>query len=203
MIGLEYLALISCAGFLAFLIPGRHRKYTAIVGWIFIVLTLFSLLPEYIRENNFMYPLFAVLSIPFLYITIRYLMKEDERVLNLSRGAAVAFLIYAPFGFDQVPLFASTGNWLIGVVAGQVAWILDALNFTVSLTCMNPATQRAMDIQFCGDAIRNTLTRNNLSVEIILGCTGIQSIAIMLGVAAAVPTTLRRYISSTSSGMPL
>ena len=30
-----------------------------------------------------------------------------------------------------------------------------------------------------------------LPVEIILACTGIQSIAIMLGVAAAVPTTLR------------
>ena len=36
--------------------------------------------------------------------------------------------------------------------------------------------------------------RNGYRVEIILACTGIQSIAIMLGVAAAVPTTLRQKV---------
>ena len=44
---IEYLVLISCIGFLAFLIPGRHRKYAAIIGWTFIVLSLFYELPYY------------------------------------------------------------------------------------------------------------------------------------------------------------
>jgi archaeosortase A (PGF-CTERM-specific) len=38
----------------------------------------------------------------------------------------------------------------------------------------------------------NIIARNSFRVEIILGCTGIQSIAIMLGVAAAVPTTIKQ-----------
>jgi archaeosortase A (PGF-CTERM-specific) len=38
------------------------------------------------------------------------------------------------------------------------------------------------------------ISRNSFRVEIILACTGIQSIAIMLGVAAAVPTTIRQKI---------
>jgi archaeosortase A (PGF-CTERM-specific) len=191
---IEYLVLLSCAGFLAFLIPGRHRKYAAIAGWIFIVLTLFAMLPEFFKEYNFMYPMIAAMSVPFLAITIKYLLIDDERAINLSRAAAVAFLIYAPFGFTQVPLFAWLGDQLISLVVGQVIWILDVLNYTVSLTCMNVATERAMDPATCGDILRDTITRNGYSVQIVLGCTGIQSIAILLGVAAAVPTTLRQKV---------
>ncbi|MCK9592285.1 MAG: archaeosortase A [Methanoregula sp.] len=175
---IEYLVMISCIGFLAFLIPGRHRKYAAIIGWVFIILTLFALLPEFFLENNFMYPVIAVLSIPFLGITAKYLLLEDERVINLSRAAAVAFLIYAPFGFDQVPLFAALGDWLISLVVSQVVWILNIMQFSVNLSEWN------------------IIARNSFRVEIILGCTGIQSIAIMLGVAAAVPTTIRQKISA-------
>jgi archaeosortase A (PGF-CTERM-specific) len=168
---IEYLVLLSCLGFLLFLVPGRHRKYAAIVGWTFIVLALFANLDEYFRENNFLYPLMAALSVPFLFITAKFLLGEDERAMNLSRAAAVAFIIYAPFGY--IP---DVGNWLIGLVVGQIVWVLDILRFNVSL------------------ADWNIITRNNFRVEIILGCTGIQSIAIMLGVAAAVPTDTRQKV---------
>jgi archaeosortase A len=168
---IEYLVLISCIGFLAFLIPGRHRKYAAITGWTFIVLSLFYELPYYISLNNFLYPIMAVFSVPFLIITAHYLLAEDDRVMHLSRAAAVAFLIYAPF--EYIP---ALGDWLIGIVVGQVAWLLNALQYPVTLEAWN------------------IMSRNTFRVEIILACTGIQSIAIMLGVAAAVPTTLRQKI---------
>ena len=191
---IEYLVLLSCAGFLAFLIPGPHKRYAAIAGWTFIVLTLFAMLPEYFKENNFMYPLIAAMSVPFLAITIKFLLAGDERAINLSRAAAVAFLIYAPFGFTQVPLFAWLGNQLISLVVYQVLWILGVLNFSVSLTCMDPLTELAIAPTACAGLLLDTITRNGYSVQIILGCTGIQSIAILLGVAAAVPTTLRQKI---------
>jgi len=168
---IEYLVLISCIGFLAFLIPGRHQKYAAIIGWSFIILSLFAKLPDYFSLNNFLYPVMAVLSLPFLVITAKYLLSDDIRVLQLSRAAAVAFLIYAPF--EYIP---SLGDWLIGIVVGQLVWILDVLHYPVTL------------------AEWNIIARNSFRVEIILACTGIQSIAIMLGVAAAVQTTLRQKI---------
>ncbi|MFA5332740.1 MAG: archaeosortase A [Methanoregula sp.] len=168
---IEYLVLISCLGFLAFLIPGRHRKYAAIVGWIFIVLFLFANLPEYFGENNFLYPVMAILSLPFLYITIRHLLNEDERVMHLSRAAAVAFLIYAPF--EYIPYIE---DWLIGVVVSEVIWLLGAFNYPVTLDAWN------------------IIAHGGFRVEIILACTGIQSVAIMLGVAAAVPTTYRQKL---------
>jgi archaeosortase A (PGF-CTERM-specific) len=166
---IEYLVLISCIGFLAFLIPGRHRNYAAIAGWVFIVLFLFATLPEYLAENNFLYPVMAVLSVPFLYITTKYLLADDIRVLHLSRAAAVAFLIYAPFEYLPV-----AGDWLISMVVDQVVWLLHLFNYPVSLDTWN------------------IIAQHGFRVEIILACTGIQSIAIMLGVAAAVPTTLRQ-----------
>jgi archaeosortase A (PGF-CTERM-specific) len=168
---IEYLVLISFIGFLAFLIPGRHSKYAAIVGWTSIILFLFAELPVYFSQNNFMYPLIAALSVPFLFITAQYLLREDERVISLSRAAAVAFVIYAPF--EYIPML---GDALIGIVVGQIVWLCNLLNFPVTLDSWN------------------IIMNNAFRVEIILGCTGIQSIAIMLGVAAAVPTTLRQKV---------
>jgi len=166
---IEYLVLISCIGFLAFLVPGRFRKYAAIVGWTSIVLFLFAELPYYFSINNFLYPLMAALSVPFLLITVKCLLREERCVINLSRAAAVAFLIYAPFEY-----LLGLGPSLIAIVTGQVVYLLDAFGHTVTLVDWN------------------IIARNGLRVEIILACTGIQSIAIMLGVAAAVPTTTRQ-----------
>jgi len=166
---IEYLVLISCIGFLASLIPGRHRKYAAIVGWVFIVIFLFAALPEYFSESNFLYPLMAALSVPFLFITIKYLLAGNTSVLHLSRAAAVAFLIYAPFAYLPV-----AGTWLISAVVSEIIWLLNIFNYPVNLDAWN------------------IIAQHGFRVEIILACTGMQSIAIMLGVGAAVPTTLRQ-----------
>jgi archaeosortase A (PGF-CTERM-specific) len=173
---IEYLVLISCLGFLAFLIPGRHRKYAAIIGWIFIVLFLFATLPEYFSENNFLYPLIAILSVPFLYITVKHLLADDIRVHYLTRAAAIAFLIYFPFAIDDYTQISGLGTLLINMVVSEVVWLLHLFNYPVSLESWN------------------IIAQHGFRVEIILACTGLQSIAIMLGVAAAVPTTLRQKV---------
>jgi archaeosortase A (PGF-CTERM-specific) len=166
-----YLVLISSIAFVAFLLPHAWKKYCACVGWVSIIAFLYTQLPSYFAENNFLYPLMALCAIPFLYITIRLLMQEDPVVFQMSRAAAVAFLIFAPFAFIE-PL----GNWLISFVISQVMWVLSLLNHPVDLIDWN------------------MIIRNNFRIRIILACTGIQSIAIMLGVAAAVPTTMRQKI---------
>ena len=165
---IEYLVLASALAFALFLVPGPHRRFAGCAGWTGMVLVLVALLPEFAAENNFVYPALTVASLPFLWITIRRLLALDPSVTALTRGAAIAFVLYAPFAFFQ-PL----GDWLIGVVFGQLTWMLDLIGFQY------------------GTWAWNILIRNGLRVEIILACTGIQSIAIMLGVAFAVPATLR------------
>ena len=168
----EYLVLLSGIFFIAFLLPVRARKYFGMLGWTGMVLFLFAEIPYYFSINNFLYPLIAVLSVPFLAITVKYMNRENLRVMQLTRAASVAFLIYAPFAFTPL------GDWLISVVVGQVVWLLDAFGYPASLYAWN------------------TIIRNGFRVEIILACTGIQAIAIMLGVAAAVKTTMRQKVAA-------
>ncbi len=167
----EYLVLISCVCFIAFFISGRFRKYPAIAGWTALVLFLFASVPFYVSENNFLYPIMAVISVPFLLITAKYLLRDDPRVIRLSWAAGIAFLIFAPFAF--IP---GLGNALIGIVVNEVNWVLSALQVETALVAWD------------------TFERNGFQVQIILACTGIQGIAIMLGVAGAVPTSWRQKI---------
>lgn len=164
----EFLVLFSCIFFLLFLVPGRFRQYFAVLGWAGMVLFLWAEIPYYLSINNFLYPLIAALSIPFLIITVRYLLKREKLVMQLSTAAAVSFLVYAPFAFTPL------GDLLISVVVGQTLWLVNAFGYHAELVDWN------------------MLSRNAFLVEIILACTGIQAIAIMLGIAAAVPTTLRQ-----------
>ena len=170
---IEYFIAVSCIFFLIFLIPTRYRHYAAIIGWTGMVLYLFAEIPYYLSINNFLYPLLAVLSVPFLIITGQLLLRSELRVMQLSTAAAVAFLIYAPFEF--IP---ALGNWLISVVVGQVFWVLNILHYDTLLV--------AWDM----------FQRYDFRIQIILACTGIQGIAIMLGVACAVPSTWRQKILS-------
>ena len=169
------LVLLSAIFFIGFLIvPGKLRKYLAISGWFFIVLALILDIPHYIfEENNFMYPVLGILGIPFLYVAIPGLLEENKYVLSLSRGAAIAFLIYFPFAY--IPM---AGDFLIAAVTQQVYAIGTLLNL--------PFNQIAW----------NMLEHNGFRVEIILACTGIQSIAIMLGIAYALPITVKQRIIS-------
>ena len=168
---LEYLVLASGIFFVLSLFPWRGRGRAAILGWAAMVLYLIAEIPYYLSLNNFLYPTLAILALPFLLVTARRLLRDDPAILALSRGAALAFLIYAPFAY-----LPSLGNFLIGVVTGQIVSLLSALGY--------PAT--VLDWNLIG--------RNGFRIEIILACTGIQSMAIMLGVAAAVPTTTRQKL---------
>lgn len=167
------LAIASCIAFILFLLPTVYKKYCAIAGWTCLIAYFVLQVPQFISENNILYPCMAVLSIPFLYFTSRHLLEENEVVTGLTRAAAVAWILYAPFEF-----YPPLGAWLIGVVAGQVAWILGVFSVPVVMDAWN------------------MIGRNNFRIEIILACTGIQSIAIMLGVASAVPTSWKQKIAA-------
>lgn len=177
---IEYLVLASALAFVLFLVPGPHRPYAGCAGWFGMVLVLIALLPEFGAENNFLYPALTVAAIPFVAITARRLLAGDERVTALTRGAAVAFVLYAPFAF-----IAPLGDMLIEAVVAQLTWLFAAIGFPVELWSWN------------------TFIHNGFRVEIILACTGIQSIAIMLGVAFAVPTTLRQKVLASLFVVPV
>ena len=155
--------LLSLAAFIAFalfLLTGKKGKYAAIAGWGCVVLNLLSELPAFFAESNFLYPILALLSLPSLAITTERLLRDDPVVLQLSRTAAIATIVWVPFAL--VPLLH---DLIIAAVVGQAFSLITALGHHPQL--------------FAWDVIAG----NGFYNQIILGCTGLSAIAILLGVA--------------------
>jgi len=160
---------LAALSFIMFLIPGRHARFFAASGWISMLLFLLTNLPYYFSISNFLYPLIFIVSIPFVYITVRGLFRGDDGPLRLSYGAAVAFVIWAPFSYIQ-PL----NQWLISTVASQTYVVLSMLGYPVDLLSWS------------------MIGNSHYIIEIILDCTGIQAISIMLGLVAIGHATVRQ-----------
>lgn len=175
---IEIVVTLSCIAFLLYLIPGKHQKYVASTGWIAMEAVLLLMFPYFFEEGNFVYPTIAIIVLPCIYITVKRLFMDDYYVRRLTYAASIAYLIYAPFAF--IP---TLGNWLISVVVDLVAVVLTAIG--------TPYTMSAWNI-FMGDVLPgNTF---GFQVEVMLGCTGIQAIAILLGVVAIIPSSWKRKL---------
>jgi len=157
----EVLIFLAFAAFVLFLVAGSGKKYAAIAGWTLVILNLLIDIPDYLTLDNLLYPAIAVLSIPFLAITVRQLLADNPIVIQLSNAAAVATIIFVPFSFIEV-----FQNALISVVVGQAVWLLHALGYPVLIEKWN------------------VILLNGFATEIILTCTGITAMAILLGIAA-------------------
>jgi archaeosortase A len=153
----DLLVLCAFLSFALFLI-GREQQYAAIVGWACIVANLWSELPAFLREDNFLYPALALLSLPFLIITAERLYRKDPVVLQFSRTAAIATVIFVPFAL--VPVLH---DGLISAVVTPAFALITALGH-------NPH-RVAWDM----------IAENAFANQIILNCTGILAIAMMLG----------------------
>jgi archaeosortase A (PGF-CTERM-specific) len=170
---IETIVIFSCT---AFLFPGQHQKYVASVGWVAMEVAFLLMLPRFFAEGNFVYPIIAFFVLPGIYITVKRLFTGDYYILRLTYAASVACLVYAPFAFIPV-----LGNWLIGVVVDLVAVVLTTIG--------TPYTMSAWNI-FMGEILPgNTF---GFQVEVVLGCTGIQAIAILLGVVAILSSSWKR-----------
>jgi archaeosortase A (PGF-CTERM-specific) len=155
----DILVLAAFLSFAVFLVARQH-PYAAIAGWGCIVLNLWSEMPAFFREHNFLYPALALLSLPFVAITVERLLRRDPVALRLSRTAAASTLIYVPFA-----LVPPLRDALIATVVTLASGLITALGHHPQML--------AWDI----------LAENAFVNQIILGCTGITAIALMLGVA--------------------
>jgi len=156
----DFLVLCAFLSFATFLLARQH-KYAAVSGWACIVLNLWSELPAFLNEDNFLYPLLALLSLPFLAVTAERLLRADPVILQLSRAAAIATIIYIPFA-----LVPPLHDALISGVVTLASGLITALGHTPHMAAWDIIAEKAFYNQ------------------IILGCTGITAIALVLGIVS-------------------
>ena len=165
----DILILAVFLSFVVFLAVPGPGKFAAAAGWCFIVLNLWSEMPALLQEKNFLYPSLALLSLPFLAITVLSLVREDPAAMQLSRTAAVASVIFAPFAL--IPVVRDT---LVSLIIGQVFLLVTALGY-----------QPVMPVW-------DLIVMNGFPMQLVLTCTGIFPIAMMLGVAYGAPGLSRK-----------
>ncbi|MDI9395231.1 MAG: archaeosortase A [Euryarchaeota archaeon] len=110
--------------------------------------------------------------------------QTEENALDitsmLTNASSLGALVYFPFAN-----FSSLNTWIIGSVTSQVTWVLQYFEV--------PAYMKAW----------NMITLNGYTVEIILACTAIESIALFMGLIGSVRAPLNRLVPAFIVSVPV
>ncbi len=103
----------------------------------------------------------------------------------LTRAAALASVFYFPFQY--IPWL---NQWMIETTTTITFWIITAVG--------EPATRN-----FSETGVNDIIVLNGQRVQIILACTAIQSMAIFVGVVAAVRVDWKRWLTAFVISVPV
>jgi len=140
----------------------------------------------------------SVVAVP-ASLYVGYLLADGrDSLLTLSRAVAVMGLVYMPV--EMVPL---TRHWLIETVTRQTEFAMGLVGEdpTVVQSSTVPGTDYAdyrSTFRFEPEASPRPVT-----YTIVIGCTGIGSIAIFAGLIGAVRAPLRRKLRAAAVSLPV
>jgi archaeosortase A (PGF-CTERM-specific) len=148
-----------------------------------IAVTLFCLLVAYIMFREYREgPLHIKNNQEVLHSEFSAQGEADYLDITsmFTSASALGALVYFPFAN-----FSSLNTWIIGRVTSQVLWVLQYFEI--------PAYLKAW----------NMITLNGYTVEIILACTAIESIALFMGLIGAVRAPLNRLATAFIVSVPV
>ncbi|MBQ3718957.1 MAG: archaeosortase A [Methanomicrobium sp.] len=155
---LPLIASLLC--FILFLAPTGLKKYFSAGGWIFLTLVFLSVSFSHIPENEFVYPILALIALPFVALTVKGALESNPIVFQLSAVAAIAFTIYALLVFVE-----PAANFMIAAQVKSTAAALNAIGHTTSIYAWD------------------TMMSGGYFVQITVSCTPVVGAAVMLGLA--------------------
>lgn len=148
-----------------------------------IVIALFCLLVSYIMFREYREgPIYIKNNREVVHSKFSSPDESDSLDITsmLTSASALGALVYFPFAN-----FSSLNTWIIGGVTSQVFWVLRYFEI--------PAYMKAW----------NMITLNGYTVEVILACTAIESIALFMGLIGAVRAPLSRLAMAFIVSVPV
>lgn len=144
---------------------------------LFCLLVAYTMLREY-REG----PLLVKQNREVVHSEVSAPGEGDSLDITsmLTSASALGALVYFPFAN-----FSALNTWIIGNVTSQVLWVLQYFEIPASLKAWN------------------MITLNGYTVEIILACTAIESIALFMGLIGAVKAPLNRLVMAFIVSVPV
>ncbi len=179
---MQVLLWVALILFIAAIVTPRKFKYSlGAVGWL-VFASHWALQPLHYWAINDYFNVVVTLGVAVFcgYLALIMWKRADELTLLITKAAAAGGIFY--FSFAE---FSYLNHLLVAAVAAQTTAILNI--------CGVPVIK----------ADWNILVLNSYPVEIILGCTGIESIALFLGVITCVPAPLRRKLAAFFITIPM
>lgn len=158
----------------------NHEKKHLIMaaGWIIFAL-YWATQPEFLyykEDGDIVNAVFCIVGIYFLFYIayheyLSHIKREELKPLTFLAGSTfISGFFY--FLIEKLPIFAGS---LIKVVADQTVWIMRAIGYNVTAGAIIHGETITVPVYFNG----------NHSVQLILACTGLQSMMIFIGVIVA------------------
>lgn len=180
------------AGFGAERVRETHARRLYAVAWVAFGLFWLSLVGSlFIEENSVVQGTASLIAVPLSFLVAHRVAGGRDRLFALSRAVGVMGLVYLPFvavGALRQPL--------IEIVTGHTEWGLRMVGADYQLISGNTVDGTELALSDHPYESRFIFGENGdyVSYTIILACTGIGSMAIFIGLVAAVQAPLRRKL---------
>ncbi|KXS44443.1 MAG: exosortase EpsH-like protein [Methanolobus sp. T82-4] len=167
------------------------RKLPGAAGWVFFAIHWFNQPGHYLEINDY-FNVALVITVGILCLMIAYTMFREYRhpeilekkpvdITSMATSAtALGSLFYFPFAQME-----SLNVWIIGLVTDNVLWTLHLLDMPAELTAWNK------------------IGLNGYTVEIILACTAIESIALFIGLIISVDAPWKKHLKAFLVSVPV
>jgi len=168
---------------------GEEKHVILFLGWFGFAL-YWATQPEYLYykgEGDTVNALFCIAGVYFLsYLSYHeYLsLKRNEDVESLNFMAGATF--FAGILYFLVLKVEVLSGFLIKTVAQQTAFLMNLMGYDVGSGAINYGMNVEVPMYFNGHE----------SVQLILACTGLQSMAVFVGVFAAIGADRKRRIKA-------
>lgn len=190
---LGWLAVSSfLAGFAAERVRAAHARRLYVAAWLLFALFWLSLVGSlYVEENSIVQGTGSLIAVPLSVLVARRLANGRDSLFVLSRAVGVMGLVYLPFVAIE-----ALRQPFIEIVTAHTEWGLQQLGADYQLISGNTVDGYQLPLSDHPYESRFIFGENGdyISYTIILACTGIGSMAIFVGLVAAVQAPLRRKL---------
>ena len=167
----------------------KKKHFILFIAW-FIFLSYWAMQPEYLyykEDSDIFNAVFCAIGIYFLaYISyheyLSYKRNENVKSLDFLAGSTF-FASFVYFIFQKIPWMA---GWLIKIVAEQSVFLLNLFGYNARIGNILYGVNTQVPVYF----------NNHETVQLILACTGLQSMAVFIGVFIVLDADFRKRLKA-------
>jgi archaeosortase A (PGF-CTERM-specific) len=180
------------------------REYARAVlagGWVvFALFWLLLVYPWFTVDQSVIRGAGALVAAPLSVLVARTLYEGRDSLFTLSRAVALMGLVYAPF-----VTIRALRKWLTLVVVDHTSWLMSLAGHDQDIVVNTPDGRLLGPDGIKEFAFQNTFVFDggDITYTIIIACTGIGSIAVIVGLVAAVRAPWRRKLRALAVAVPI